>query len=138
MAESGDAPRAVSVDEVLAAMRAKATKRGYASEEFEWLARHDPAHEMARLEYNKLIFTPENPAFPVKYREIILAVVLAFRGYPSVGMHLRRALREGATVQEIIEAFETAAIPGGAPMLHQAVKCLIEIEKEAAQQDGTG
>ena len=129
-----DSEHLSTADDAIELMRAKDARRGYASPVFEWLAKKDPEHERARQAYNRLIFTPENPAFPVKYREIVMAVVLAYRGYPSMGKHIRRALREGATVQEVIEAFETAAIPGGMPVLHQALDCLIEIEQE--QQAG--
>src|SRR6266498_2301957 len=119
-----------SSGEVLRTQREMTSKRGYGWPEWEWLARKDPAFEKARLNFSAQVFTPENPALPVKYRELIEAVILAFRGYPTVGDHLRRALREGATMQEAIEAFEVATIPGGMPVLHFALPYLIEAERE--------
>jgi alkylhydroperoxidase/carboxymuconolactone decarboxylase family protein YurZ len=107
-----------------------AAKRGYRFPEWEWLAEKDPAYEQARLDYGALIFTRENPALPVKYRELIASVILAFRGFPTVGDHVRRAIREGATMQEVIEAFEVATVPGGMPVMHFALPYLIEIDKE--------
>ena len=68
----------------------------------------------------------------MKYRELVEAVILGFKGYPSLGLHVRRALREGATMQEVLEAFEVATVPGGMPVLHYALPFLIEIEKEQA------
>jgi alkylhydroperoxidase/carboxymuconolactone decarboxylase family protein YurZ len=74
-----------------------------------------------------LVYTPANPALPLKYWELIAAAVPAVRGYPSIGPHLRRAMGEGASIQEVIEAMETAAIPGGFPALHFALTYLLKI-----------
>lgn len=119
-----------SAAEVLRRQRELNAQRGYGFSQWEWLAEKDPAFEQARLGFATAVFTPENPALPVKYRELIEAVVLAFRGYPTVGEHVRRALREGATFQEAVEAFEVATVPGGMPVLHFALPYLIEIDKE--------
>ena len=118
--------------EVLRTQREMTSKRGYGFPEWEWLAEKDPAFEKARLDFSAVVFTPENPALPVKYRELIESVILAYRGYPTVGAHVRRALREGATMQEVIEAFECATVAGGMPVLHYALPFLIEIDKELA------
>ena len=66
----------------------------HAFKEFEWLARIDPAFEQARRNLGLLVWTPAAPALPVKYREIIAAVILGCRAYPSIDVHLRRALAE--------------------------------------------
>jgi len=130
MAESTVPGASDASSEALKALQEMTAKRGYGWPEWEWLAQKDPAFEKARLQFSSQVFTPENPALPVKYRELIEAVILAFRGYPTVGDHLRRALREGATLQEAIEAFEVATVPGGMPVLHFALPYLIEAEKE--------
>src|SRR5438067_69575 len=130
MAEATSTGSSDSAAEALESLREMTAKRGYGWPEWEWLAQKDPAFERARLTFGAQVFTPENPALPVKYRELIASVILAFRGYPTVGDHLRRALREGATIQEAIEAFEVATVPGGMPILHFALPYLIEAEKE--------
>src|SRR6266496_4197398 len=102
MADSSDAAPVASQADLATAQREIMDKRGYNFPEFEWLAEKDPAYEKARLEYAGMIYTRENPVLPVKYREIIAAVILAFRGHPTLDRHVRRALREGATMQEVI------------------------------------
>jgi alkylhydroperoxidase/carboxymuconolactone decarboxylase family protein YurZ len=130
MAENQDSGSGATAEEVEQLLREQAQKRGYSFTEFAWLARKDPEFEKARVNYSAMVYTRQNPALPVKYREIIASIVLSFRGYPSVESHLRRALREGATMQEIIEAFEVATVPGGMPVLHFALPYLIKIDQE--------
>lgn len=70
-------------------------------------------------------------ALPVKTRELIAIVLLAFRGNEaSVYEHMKRALKHGATKQEILEALETSIIPGGAPTLGTGLRALLRIEEE--------
>jgi alkylhydroperoxidase/carboxymuconolactone decarboxylase family protein YurZ len=45
----------------------------------------------------------------------------------GIRLHSERALAVGATPKEIIEAMETAAIPGGMPGLWAGVEALQEI-----------
>ena len=115
------------------AAEALANKRGYHIDVYDWLAEKDPEFEKLRLEYVAHLYTPETATLPVKYRELIVSVVLAFRGLPSTKMHLRRALQEGATMQELIEAFETASLPGGLPLMSFGLKQLMELEAEMEQ-----
>ncbi len=70
-------------------------------------------------------------ALPVKTRELIAIVLLAYRGSEAGAYeHMKRALRHGATKQEILEAIETAIIPGGAPTFTTGLRALMRIEKE--------
>lgn len=110
--------------------RRHAGERGYHFSTFEWLAARDPEFEKARLPLVEATYLRQDPALPVKYKELIAATILAFRGYPSVGKHLKRALEAGASVQEVIEALEIASIPGGMPTLHFGIDQLIELECE--------
>ena len=136
MADASDAAAAASQADLAGAQQEMVEKRGYSFPEFEWLAEKDPAYEKARLDYAAMIYTRENPVLPVKFREIIAAVILAFRGHPTLDRHVRRALREGATMQEVIEAFEVATVPGGMPVLHFALPYLIEIDREQSAKQG--
>jgi alkylhydroperoxidase/carboxymuconolactone decarboxylase family protein YurZ len=110
--------------------RQVAKDRGYHFSTFEWLATHDPDFDRVRLSMVQATYTRKDGAVPPKYRELIASAILAFRGYPSLKLHLARALREGATVAEVIQAMEMASIPGGMATLHFAIDQLIEIEKE--------
>lgn len=70
-------------------------------------------------------------ALPVKTRELIAIVLLAFRGNDhAVYEHIKRALRHGATKQEILEAIETSLIPGGAPTFSTGLRALMKVEEE--------
>ncbi len=68
--------------------------------------------------YNNLYRAALNDgrALDAKTRELIALGILVYRGESdAVVAHIRRAMRLGATKQEILEAVETAIIPGGAP-----------------------
>lgn len=124
--------------------RQQAEERGYHFSAFEWLGIHDPDYDRVRLAQLQATYLRKDGALPVKYRELIASAVLAFRGYPSLKVHLARALREGASVAEVVQALEMASIPGGMATLHFGLGILIEIEKEqpelfdTQQVDGTG
>ena len=107
-----------------------ARQRGYGFSAFEWLAAHDPEFERARLPLVETTYLRKNPAVPVKYKELLAAAILAYRGYDSVGHHIKRAMEAGATLQEVLEVFEIACIPGGMPTLHFGIDKLIELERE--------
>jgi alkylhydroperoxidase/carboxymuconolactone decarboxylase family protein YurZ len=107
-------------------------ERGYGFEVFDWMRRHTPDYDDARRSFLGFLYTPVDPVLPVKMREIITAAVLAFRGYPTIDVHFRRALREGATLRELIEAMQVAAVPGGSPTLHFALTHL----KRVVEEDG--
>lgn len=127
-------PRQTS-DEVAADImelhRVMAAERGYAFPEFaQFLGRNDPDFERARLEYVRMTYTRPGAKLPVRYKELVASAVLAFKGYPSLKKHLRRAMAEGASLREVLEAMEVASDPGGMAALHYAVDQLIELERE--------
>ena len=90
----------------------------------------DPAYDAAHRELSRIVWHRESPALHTKYREIITAVILGCRAYPTIDMHLRRALAEGATLREIVEAFEVAAILGGFPAIHYALPFFSALHQE--------
>ena len=57
-------------------------------------------------------------------------VILALRFYPTVPFHMRRAIEEGATVAELVEAIEVAALLGGMAVLHFCLPFLNELQDE--------
>jgi alkylhydroperoxidase/carboxymuconolactone decarboxylase family protein YurZ len=67
---------------------------------------------------------------PVKVREMCACAILAYRAFPTIDGHFRRAIREGATVMELLEAMEVAALPGGFPLLHYALPFLMKLNEE--------
>lgn len=70
-------------------------------------------------------------ALPIKTRELIAIVLLAFRGSENaVYEHMKRALKHGATKEELLEAIETSIVPGGAPTFGTGLRALMRIEEE--------
>ncbi|MBT55632.1 MAG: hypothetical protein CMF72_19810 [Mameliella sp.] len=105
-------------------------QRGYHFTIFEWLAEMDPEFESTRLSMVEATYLRKNTALEPKYRELIVSAVLAFRGYPSVGKHLHRAMIEGASLREVLETLEMASVPGGMPVLHFGLEHLAEARKK--------
>ncbi len=110
-------------------MSAATPVQAHAFKEYDWLARIDPAYDGARRALAQIVWSPAAPALAVQYREIVAAVILGCRAYPTIDDHLRRALAAGATLREIVEAFETAAILGGFPAIHYALPYLIALHE---------
>jgi alkylhydroperoxidase/carboxymuconolactone decarboxylase family protein YurZ len=63
-----------------------------------------------------------------KTKELIMVgITCAMRAPRGVRIHSERALSLGATAQEVLEAMEVAAIPGGMPGLWLGVETLQEL-----------
>lgn len=116
--------------DIAAEHRALARERGYDFPTFRWLAAQDPEFERARIAYVRMTYQRPGNELPTATKELIASAILAFRGYPSLKHHLARALREGASVRQVLEAMEVASVPGGMATLHFAVDQLIEVERE--------
>lgn len=87
--------------------------------------------------YNKGL--TDGKALPAKTRELIAIALLAFRGRENdVYEHCKRALRLGATKQELLEAMETSIIPGGAPTLSTGLRALMRIEEDEKAKSKSG
>jgi alkylhydroperoxidase/carboxymuconolactone decarboxylase family protein YurZ len=103
--------------------------RGYNFDTFKWLAERDPEFESTRLAAVEMTYTRKDGALEPKVRELIAICLLSFRMYHSVRAHIARALREGASVDEIVQALEMASIPGGQATLHFGLDHLIALEE---------
>ena len=70
-------------------------------------------------------------ALPRKVKEmIIMSVCAAMARFGGTRLHLKRALLAGATPREVLEALQTAAIPGGLPVLWNGAAILAEEMKK--------
>jgi alkylhydroperoxidase/carboxymuconolactone decarboxylase family protein YurZ len=80
----------------------------------------------------------EGKALPIKYREMVIIGILAFRGGSMEGMlaHLRRAIQCGATKRELLEAIQSAAVPGGGPTFSAGVRALMQLDAEGGFKNG--
>ena len=108
-------------------------KRGYLPASMVYAAERDIDFIEA---YDRLYNATLNDGkeLPAKYRELVCAGVLAFRGFePAVYEHLKRAIRLGATKQEALEAMEATVIAGGWPTVGAGLRALVKIEEEERQ-----
>ena len=117
--------------------------RGYLYPEQELLANLDPDFAEAYAELSGRLFLsesePHDTALDLKTRELIPIVILAYRGLPDmVYVHMKRAMRCGATKQELLEALEMTVSPGGAVCLNMGLTALLRIEEEEQAQAGKG
>lgn len=73
----------------------------------------------------------DGKALPIKVRELVAMGILAFRGNAdAVYEHAQRALRHGATKQELLEAIESTIVAGGAPTFATGLRALMRIEED--------
>ncbi len=114
-------------EQLIARMKAD---RGYIYPEWEFAARSDPDLVEA---YNNLYRATlsDGQALSAKVREFIAIGILAFKGDPTtVKAHIKRAMRLGATKQEVFEAIATSIVPGGAPTFYCGLSAMLEVLKE--------
>ena len=102
--------------------------RGYIYPEWEFAARQDPEFVEA---YNRIyeLGLGEGQHVSAKVREFVAIALLAFRGADRSGLvaHMQRAIRLGATREELFEVLETCLVPGGAPTFHRGLSALMEV-----------
>lgn len=121
-----------SSEELLESMR---RRRGTLHPIFEYLAQHDPAYLAVYDTFSSAALFGahrQNPALPIRYRELVTCAVLAYRGTSPTGIaqHIARARQDGATTAEILEAFEAAALEGGGPVLVAGIQALMALDAE--------
>src|SRR6266511_4858208 len=104
---------------------------------WEWVAREDPEYVKARKPLSDLS-VGEGKALPIKYREMVIIGLLAYRGASQEGIlaHIRRAIQYGATKRELLEAIQSAAVPGGGPTFSAGARALMQLDAEGAFKNG--
>ena len=105
-------------------------ERGYIYPEWEYVIKKDPDFFEA---YNNLYekCMKDGRALPAKTRELIAIALLAYRGLDdAVLAHAKRAIKLGATKEEILEAVETSMVPGGAPTFAKGLSALLKLEED--------
>jgi alkylhydroperoxidase/carboxymuconolactone decarboxylase family protein YurZ len=127
---TSDAERTRRAEALIARMKAA---RGYIYPEWELASRQDPEFTEA---YNKIyeLGLGEGRHVSAKVREFVAIALLAFRGGDKAGLvaHMKRAIRLGATREELFEVLETCLIPGGAPTFHRGLSALLELDDDAS------
>jgi len=87
--------------------------------------------------YNKAynICLNNEKGLPIKTRELIAIAIIAFRGLEGgLYEHMKRALRHGATKQEIFEALKVSFIFSGTPTFVIGLQALLKIEEEGRKE----
>ena len=129
-----DNDRAMQAEQLIARMQAA---RGYIYPEWELAARTDPDFTEA---YNRIyeLALGEGRHVSAKVREFVAIALLAFRGADREGLvaHMRRAIQHGATKRELLEAIESAAVPGGGPTFAAGARTLMQLDAEGAFKNG--
>jgi alkylhydroperoxidase/carboxymuconolactone decarboxylase family protein YurZ len=122
-----DAEKAQRAEALIARMK---EARGYIYPEWEFAARQDPDFVET---YNRIYEQGlgDGRHVSAKVREFVAIALLAFRGAEKAGLvaHMKRAIRLGATREEIFEVLETCLVPGGAPTFHRGLTALIELDE---------
>ena len=103
---------------------------------WDWVAREDPEYVIARQPLSELS-VGEGKELSIKHREMVIIGILAFRGLQyGVVTHMRRAVQHGATKRELLEAIQSAAVPGGGPTLSTGVQALMRLDQDGAFKKG--
>ncbi len=97
---------------------------------WDWVAKEDPEYVKARQPLSALSIG-EGKELSVKHREMVIIGILAYRGrQEGVLAHMRRAIDHGATKRELLEAIQSAAVPGGGPTFSSGAQALMQLDRE--------
>jgi alkylhydroperoxidase/carboxymuconolactone decarboxylase family protein YurZ len=100
------------------------------------VAREDPEYVSARQPLSALSIG-EGKELSIKYREMVIIGILAYRGsQEGVVAHMRRAIEHGASKRELLEAIQSAAVPGGGPTFSAGARALMQLDSEGAFKKG--
>ena len=105
-------------------------ERGYLPDQWAYLAHKDiDFMEAYDTLYKRAM--GDGKALPAKMRELVSIGVLAHIGSENaVVSHIKRALRLGATKQEVMDAIETTLVPGGAATFATGLAALMKVEED--------
>ncbi|HYS92414.1 MAG TPA: carboxymuconolactone decarboxylase family protein, partial [Candidatus Acidoferrales bacterium] len=99
---------------------------------WDWVAKEDPEYVKARQPLSALSIG-EGKELSIRHREMVIIGILAYRGrHEGVIAHMRRAIEHGATKRELLEAIQSAAVPGGGPTFSTGAQALMQLDKEGA------
>jgi len=96
--------------------------RTMAEVDVDFLEAYERIYELTAVRKGKL---------PPKVKEMIVVAAVSIGGYlPGIKDHVRRALRLGATKEELVEVFQSAYFHTGALTLVHGMVALIDVLKE--------
>ncbi len=112
--------------------------RGYRPPWLRFMGEVDPEYLESYCQLYETLHGRETRLSP-KFKELVTVAALAVeREDYGLNDHLRRALRLGATKEEVVETLQVAAFHTGALTLVHGLKVLIEILAEDEQAKGKG
>ncbi|MEK6712250.1 MAG: carboxymuconolactone decarboxylase family protein [Nitrospinota bacterium] len=106
--------------------------RGFVFPAFELLCEMDPGL-IERYEALKNHILGKEEGFPEKHKELFITIAIAVRdpsAHEQLKLHLKRALKLGATPVECLEAFEAVLPPSGMSILVAGCNALKEVLDE--------
>lgn len=119
-----------ALDEPREPTAARTSRGGFAAGgEWKWLDENFPDYQQCRRELSGLGFMPQAAALDTKYREILVALMLSCRRYFTVQEHVDRAIEEGATLEELVDAYYIGSLYGGASVLSHGTPFLNEVRE---------
>jgi AhpD family alkylhydroperoxidase len=96
--------------------------RFMADVDLDYLEAYERIYELTAVRRGKL---------PPKFREMVVVAAVSIAGYgPGIKDHVRRALRLGATREEIVEVLQSASFHTGALTLVHGMIALIDVLRE--------
>jgi AhpD family alkylhydroperoxidase len=98
------------------------------------LAEEDPEFLAVFSQMKKILMEREG-ALPRKTKALIHIALSAARRATGIKSHISRAMRLGATKQEILEAMELSTFTFGAPAIKYGVESLIAVLQEQKQAE---
>lgn len=102
--------------------------RTMADVDVDYLEAYERMYELTAVRKGKL---------PPKFKEMIVCAAVAIGGYlPGIKDHVRRAIRLGATKEEMVEVFQSASFHTGALTLVHGMIALIDVLNEIEQEKG--
>ncbi|QQQ79476.1 carboxymuconolactone decarboxylase family protein [Saccharothrix sp. 6-C] len=131
MTDNTAATTEITDEEALARVKAR---RGYLLPVHELMAEVDPQilrkyDDLA----SDLLFSDQPRALDLKTRYLVLVgITTAVKGDPDgIVWSAKRAVREGATRREVLEAILLSALPGGVPTVEEATHVLAKVFDES-------
>jgi alkylhydroperoxidase/carboxymuconolactone decarboxylase family protein YurZ len=104
--------------------------RTMAEVDVDYLEAYERIYELTAVRKGKL---------PPKFKEMIVCAAVAIGGYlPGIKDHVRRAIRLGATKEEMVEVFQSASFHTGAHTLVHGMIALIDVLNEMELETGAG
>lgn len=91
----------------------------------EFLATADPAYLRAYQEYALCLYGRDDNLVPRQWRELMVLALLAAQGsWDPFRLHLRRALKNGASPQRVLQALEITSVTAGMAALVKGASTL--------------